>query len=296
MDDEEKFRCEIAPPEVIKAVNQYECVFDQDIGRAIGWVYNQQGWKSASLASKILGVTEKTFQNYRTPGYRKKRSLHVIAALSWVTQVSMSAFYMGRKPQMLWPEIDKHVIEAVVYTGVLTLDQYIAFIKVVSDEGFVSDKQVVFSERILNELRSFPDGDFLAPVPLDIEAFKLDYYQSIGVSLEKLRTTNGFSLEDMARAFDIPVRRYLSFESREAVSPVPAYLGVRLKRCFTGLDTTVFTDEMKFFDGFNQSRLVQEKREKITISLLQGASEVQRNKLAKLAKSFFQYRVNTYKE
>ena len=284
MNDPIDLRCRIATKEELDAINQYEDAFNAECGLAIGWVFKTVGWRDEQLAQRIKGVPATTWRNYRLASYRKNRSIHVIAALAWVSQVSMSAMYYGKNIQKYWAGVDHSVIEAVVHSGLLPLDLFEAYTKSISR---AVGKEVLESDEIsraFSELEQYEEVDFLAPDALNIDDFRQDYYKSVAVSLRNIRDCNDFSREQMAHIFDVSFNRYLSFENPDSDTRVPLFLGVRLKQGFPGLNTVDFTRHMTAFPGFSSARIVQQLRENLVIGLLKNLDDKAKSRCARLAR------------
>lgn len=277
----------------IHRLNEYQDTFNRECAGAIKWIYKVQKWKSKELERRIPGVPASVWRAYGQQGYGSARSLHICAALSWLTQITMSAYYYGNKIESFWPEIDRDVIECIAYSGLLPTELFEYLVQQLLlklGPAQAGDNQTVLQP--LATLSQYSNDHFLMPDTLDIDAFKRDYYYSVAVNLRKFRKHNGLRKEDMAFVLAIPVGKYESIEDPEKPTSVPLYGAMRLKLGFKIENTVSFTDHMRDFQGFTNARYIQQLREAVIINLMRSANTQLRKKFVKLAHEIMQFHLN----
>ncbi len=276
----------------IRRLNDYQDAFNRECAGAIKWIYKVQKWKSKELERKIPGVPASVWRAYGQQGYGSARSLHICAALSWLTQITMSAYYYGNKIESFWPEVDSDVIECIAYSGLLPTELFEYLIQQLLLKAGGAQNNNGFTRQSLDQLAQYPNDHFLMPDVLNIDAFKRDYYYSVAINLRKFREHNGLRKEDMAFVLAIPVGKYETFEDPEKPTAIPLYAAMRLKLGFQIENTVSFTDHMREFNAFTNARNIQQLREAVIINLMRSVNSNLRKKFVKLAHEIMQFHLN----
>jgi len=268
----------------IVELNAYEALFNKDCAVAIKWIYKLQKWTGKTIEQRIPGVKASVWRVYGQQSYDKNRSLHVVAAFSWLSQVTMSAMYYGSKIQKFWPGVNKDIIETIVYSSLLPSDQFDYLLKQlvlkVQSKGFLHTTDII---KQLNTVNTYNNNDFLMPNTLDINDFKYDYYRSVGINLKKFRLANNLTIDTMAYVLNVSVSRYESFENPELPVSIPLHLGMRLKLGFNIENTVPFTDQMQQYKEFSTAREIQQLRENVIINLMTPTESYLQESLKKMS-------------
>lgn len=251
----------------LQQLNMYEKIGDDQIPISVKRIYRLQGWCASSLNKRMPGVSQNTWRQYGQVGWERTRMLHVLAVLSWASQTSMSAFYHGENLNAFWTGVDQTIISCITYTSSLPTVNYELLLRLIISQNKLDPKACDFENRIA-ELNGFDDHDFLMPQTIDVDAFKREYYQSIAVNLKKFRAQYNLSAYDLARVLGITVKRYYRYEVEDDPVSIPASLGIRLKLGFKLQETFELVSSMDSFKGFYFARQIQEKRERLIISLM----------------------------
>ncbi len=271
-------------------INVYQNVFNQECAVAIKWIYRIQKWKPSIIEKRIPGVKASVWSAYGQRGYTSSRSLHICAALSWLTQITMSALYYGNNIEKFWSVVDIDVIECIVYSGLLPGSHFEYLVKQLLFKAHQKGYDNIENTHAkLEELSAYKDEDFLMPDVLDMDSFKADYYQSIAKALYNFRIENNLSEEIMAYVLNVPVGKYSSFEAPEKTTTIPLHLAMRLKVAFKIENTVPFTSNMTKYKQFNCARTIQQKRETVIIELMSNLDRGLRVKLTELALNVMQF-------
>ena len=257
----------IPTSEELLGIEKFEQTAKELIADAIKSIYRLQGWSAKDLDRRITGVGEKRWQAYGRSKYDRPRYLHVVAALSWLTQISMSAFYRG-DINNYWSEVDATVIECITYTNMLPAEQFLNFVYQVLSKleraGYEIREKIVNKLEMLNE---YGNIDFLIPEVLDSDAFGQEYYRSMAREFYQIRIDNAATPEAISYALGISVEKYYQYENPNVYIPIPVEIGLRLKLALK-CDTVRFVEHMNDFSGFGISRKIQELREQVLIELI----------------------------
>ncbi|WP_028882323.1 hypothetical protein [Teredinibacter turnerae] len=257
----------IATSEEIAAINEKEPTFKVGVGHALAFIYREQRWTPEKIAARIRGLRPGTWRGYAQPGYANNRSLHVVAAFSWLSQVSMLALLKGSLIRMHWDGMDEHSVSAILHMCQLTRNHFFMLVEIMLDK--LKEMGVAPPVGLQEKIAAVCDSsnDFLAPQVLDLEAFRADYYASTGAVIRGFRERTGYTVEQMAHVLGVNEERYLSFETPDQNTNIPIQTAFRLKLGFHMADTTGFLVEMKEFPGFYRSRKVQQMRDEIIFEL-----------------------------
>ncbi len=249
----------------IQLLDIREALAQQRLPHTIKRIYQLQGWSAGALNHLVPAISENLWRQYGQASWTKTRMLHVIAAFAWVSQTSMSAFYQTHHSSIK-RTLDDPTLECIAYSSTLQAASFDAWVRILLAENHINNATI---EQELNALRSFNDGDFLAPEPLDIIAFKTDYYRSIAINLQKLRHQNNLTQRDVAHVLGITVQRYKGYENEDKPISIPATLVLRLRLGFHKTTTINFVKDMHKFKGFYLSRVLQDRRESLVIQIMQ---------------------------
>lgn len=280
----------ILPVEHLTKLDELEKVFNAECAESIKWIYSLQQWKPEQLEARIPKVKSSVWKGYGQKGYKNNRSLHVLAALSWLSQVTMSALYLGSNIEQFWQGVSRNVIETIVYSGLLTPSQFYYLVLQMREKNTSQGFKVANIDDRLDRANRYIDTEFLMPQVLDLDEFKKDYYRSVAISLRKFRLENNLSIDTMAHVLNITPNRCRSFEDPTYPVSIPLYVAMRLRLGFqlngtlmkdesenchrsTGIaceikDTVSFIENMEVFPGFVIAREIQQLREEIIIDLL----------------------------
>lgn len=274
----------------IGEINKYQQSFNSECASAIKWIYRIQGWKTKEIEKRIPGVKSSVWRAYGQQAYNGARSLHVCAALSWLTQITMSALYYGNNIEKYWQGIDIEVIKCIAYSGLLPRDQFeylvMQLLAKKHTKGYADTEK---TRTKIEELKNYNDVDFLIPETLDINQFKEDYYKSIAQSLKEFRINHCLNKDIMAYVLGVSLGRYESYESPEKSTTIPLHLAMRLKLGFKIENTVSFTQHMTQFKAFNYARNIQQIRENVIISLMEEVDLPLRKQLTQLAYSVMNF-------
>lgn len=271
------YKIPIPLAERIDKLNDYQSLFNAEVGGALKWVMRMQDINSTDLSSRIRGISSSSWRSYTQMSYTNHRPLHAVASFSWVTQVSMLAILKGNSIQKYWPGVSDETIQCIVQTGLLPEEQFEYLAKIMLSKlerrGYYLREHVI---SLVEKIPKFSDS-FLMPDQLDIEDFKRDYYCSIAQQLQLFRENNNIPIELLAAALNEPVDRVKAFEDPKKSVSIPVFAAVRLKLCFDISDTVSFTSGMKNYHCFYLSREVQQAREKVIIVLFHHLFSEDRN-------------------
>jgi len=258
----------ILPHDELAKLDSYESVFNTECATAIKWVYKLQQWQGKAIEQRIPNIKASVWQAYGQRGYKKKRTLHVLAALSWMTQVTMTALYHGSNIQHFWRGVNNNVIETIVYSGLLTPTQFNYLVVQMQDKIINTGNLPVDVSKNLNKANQYLKEDFLMPNVLDLTDFKTDYYRSISLTLKEFKARHSLTSDTMAYVLNISKKRYEAFEDKDNPVSIPLHVAMRLKLGFQIKDTVTFTDHMSVYPQFANARHIQQLREQIIIDLL----------------------------
>ncbi|TVZ39397.1 helix-turn-helix protein [Alteromonadaceae bacterium 2753L.S.0a.02] len=282
----------IATQKEINAINERETAFKEGVGHALAWIYRQQCWSPEKIARRIKGLKPGTWRAYAQASYPNNRSLHVIAAFSWLSQVSMLALLKGTLIQTHWDTMDEHSLCALLHSSLLSKKQFYALMMFLANdlEELGVKLTALFWDR-LAEVSNYPD-DFMAPRELDLEEFRADYYESTGFVLRALREKSGYSIEQMAEVIGVSEERYLGYENPDRSTNIPVQAAYRLKLGFHLKDTTGFLVKMHRFPGFFKARKVQQLRDELIFELFSHVPPNHKGRFVVLARNIMEFRQN----
>ena len=263
----------------IEQLNHYAPIFNAEVGGALRWVMRQLGISVKLLEKRILGVSSSAWRSYTQMSYTQNRPLHVVAAFSWLTQVSMLAIFQGKHIQNYWPAVCNETIQSIISSGLLPEEQFLHCIRLMTAKldkrGYSISKEVI---PILETIPNFQDT-FLMPLKLDIDDFKADYYRSIAIQLKQFRQQQQIPIEILAAVINEPVSRTMAFEDPDNSVSISAFSAVRLKLGFKLQDTVMFTSGMTKYQHFYHARKVQQAREQVMLALMNPLNLTERQRV-----------------
>ncbi|HBD23043.1 MAG TPA: hypothetical protein DC023_01320 [Oceanospirillaceae bacterium] len=263
----------------IEQLNHYAPIFNAEVGGALRWVMRQLNISIKLLEKRILGVSGSAWRSYTQMSYTQNRPLHVVAAFSWLTQVSMLAILQGKHIQNYWPAVCNETIKSIILSGLLPEEQFLHFIKLMTAKldrrGYQVSSEVI---PLLETIPCFQDS-FLIPRKLDIDDFKVDYYRSISIQFRELRQQQKIPIEVLAAVINEPVSRTLAFEDPDNPISIPVFAAVRIKLGFKLEDTVMFTSGMTKYQHFYHARQVQQAREQVILALMKPLNLTERERI-----------------
>lgn len=271
--------------ERIDKLNDYQPIFNSEVGGALRWVMRIQAINAAYLSSRISGTSSSTWRSYAQASQTNNRPLHAVACFSWLTQVSMLAILKGKNIQYFWPGVSGETIQCIVQTGLLPEEEFEYLTKIILSKlernGYYLRDNVI---HLLEKIPRFSDS-FLMPNQLDFEDFKRDYYQSIANQLQDFREKNNIPIEILAAALNEPIYKVKAYEDPNNNVSIPVFSAVRLKLCFDITDTVTFISGMKKYHSFYLSRGVQQARERVIIEILRHLVIEERKSIINLVRA-----------
>ena len=260
----------------IARLDTYAPIFNAEVGGALRWVMDQLGITIKMLEQRILGVSNSAWRSYTQTSYQQNRPLHVMAAFSWLTQVSMLAFFRGQHIQHYWPNVCDQTIKSIILSGLLPEAQFQHCLQLIVEKmhkrGYKLEPEVT---PLVSAIPQFQDA-FLMPPQLDINDFKVDYYRSIALQMQQFRQQHQLDIKLLATMFNEPVSRVQAFEDPDNPVTIPSFAAVRLKLGFKLQDMTIFTSGMTKYPHFYHSREVQQAREQVMLALMQPLNPTER--------------------
>ena len=268
--------------EELRLISEFENVARGQIASAIKSVYKLQNWSGKELARRLVSVDEKMWQAYGQYSYDRPRYLHIVAALSWLTQISMSAFYRG-DISAHWEGVDDRVIQCITICCMLPPEKFNHFILLVLSKvernGYKNRENV---EQALNDLKQYDRTNFMIPEILDVEDFGRDYYRSMSIEFKRLRLANSLTPEVFASCLMISTEKYMQYENININKHIPLEIGARLKLLIKS-DTVQFISHMTKYKNFTISRKVQDIREAVLVSLMKDVDQKLKDRINNLA-------------
>ena len=263
----------------IAQLNHYAPIFNAEVGGALRWVMRQLGISIKLLEKRIPGVSSSAWRSYTQMSYTQNRPLHIMAAFSWLTQVSMLAFFQGKNIQNYWPAVCNETIQSIITSGLLPEEQFLRCIQLMAAKmdkrGYKVSKEVT---PLLEAIPHFHDT-FLMPSELNINDFKVDYYRSIAIQFRQFRKQQKIPIEVLAAVLNEPVSRTQAFEDPDNPVSIPTFHAIRVKLGFQLQDTVMFTSGMTKYQHFYHSKQVQQARGQVMLALMTPLSLLERQRI-----------------
>jgi transcriptional regulator with XRE-family HTH domain len=245
--------------------------FNSDISAAMSYVRRTQKLTFKQLEKRFSGLQGDTLKRYMHQSYSAMRPIHVVAAYSWITMVPMTAFFHGFKQNKLYRGMNDSVVEALVRIGRLPTEMLNIYLELIcnmlSEES--KHKFLVFREQIESEFGKMEDhSDLFPPDTLDINAFAIDYYRSIAITVKKFREENNLSTDTISRVLGLSRYQYSILENPNKTSQFPVSIGFRIMKGFQLNAHVNFISEMRQFPEFYKLRQIQHVRDTLVIEAL----------------------------
>ncbi|MFT7560913.1 MAG: hypothetical protein ACI93R_002836, partial [Flavobacteriales bacterium] len=159
----------------ILALDMYDEVFSQQVAISLRWLLERLPLTREELCQQMQGITAGTLKKYQAASFND-RALHVVAAISWVTQMSMAAILKGERIAQYWKGVSQEKIDVLVIAGLLANDDFtFLFTQAVAAKELSKDRKSELIHR-LSQIRTIDYDLNKLPIPLDIKAFRIEYY------------------------------------------------------------------------------------------------------------------------
>ena len=259
--------------------------FNLGCAGAMKSLYRLQQWTPAQIHERIPGMAASTWHSYAQQNYKSRRLLHVMAAYSWASQVTMNAIYRGSDVELYWVGVDAEMASTLIYAALLTPLQFNFLVSQIQEVQRVHGLRSSCVIRRLEVLNEYSAEDFLMPMPLNLDDFKHDYYQSIALVLREFRDENQLTLPDTASVLGLTADKYAKIEDPFIPANIPVYCVMRLMAGFQLTNPPDFTKKMSVYPGFSTARVVQSLRERILIDSMSYIPLFLREKIKTIAYS-----------
>lgn len=272
--------------ELLKRLDALDQSFNSQIAASINEVYNVHGWTKDDLHALIPGIEPEQWRRYAQQSYTRMRPAHVVGALSWISQVSMTAILRGKKVAHFWNDAPQNSIYVIARCGMMDGKNFEFYIHSVLKHHPITEceKKTIFS--LLDKIECPYDAEYFAPLQLDIEAFAEDYYTSSAIAIREVRIAYNLTMSNVAEVLGVTTATYRRLEDiHEPKRYIDSLLAFRFKNAFQIEDTTGMLAYMEKFSGFYNARKIQEAREQILKPLLVGQDVEYANYLATLAEN-----------
>ena len=231
---------------------------DSQIAISLSYVKKIQGIGFEDISKRFSSISPITIQRYFQQSYKSKRSLHTLAAFSWFFMTPMAGFYSNMKARENWRGMTEKSARALLYVGNINRKNFEIITELLANSMSNEDKNdyIAFKGSIL----TVDDDDLGFPEQLDLDAFAIDYYQSIAVIFRKIRLEGNLSFKEMARRLNVTEKEYMKIENRQAFD-LHISIGFRAKLAFKLDEHSTFSSEMTTYPKFHKLRLMQSYRE-----------------------------------
>ncbi|MEZ8101877.1 hypothetical protein [Vibrio bivalvicida] len=259
--------------EKINKLDELLSNIDAEMAVSMSCARRAQGMSIAELQQRLEGLNASTLRRYMQQSYRSMRPIHVVAALSWIMMVPMTSFYHAVKLREHYRGMDDKGIEALFCIGRLPEQQFELYLDLIT--SLMSSTTRNEFERFRQKTTALVDpeiryDDLFAPKTLDMNAFAIDYYRSIAITVKRFRHTHQISINTMARVLGLPEKQYIQLEDVYKVRDYSVAIGFRVKLGFNLNSHVNFTSEMRQFQQFHQLRQVQHVRDSLMIEALRN--------------------------
>ncbi|RTZ16789.1 hypothetical protein EJ063_08325 [Vibrio aquaticus] len=244
---------------------------DTDMAVSMSFVRRAQGMSFRELEQKVSGLNGSTLKRYMQQSYPSVRPIHMVAAMSWVMMVPMTSFYYAVKMREYYRGMDDKAIEALYCIGRLPTEQFELYLDMVKNlmEPDARLKFQAYREELNSQVDPAICYDELLPPPvLDINAFAIDYYRSVAITVKRFRQEHNIPIELIARVLGLSDYQYIQLEDVSKTRDFSVAIGFRVKLGFELSSHVNFTSEMKLFPQFHQLRQVQHIRDLLIVEAL----------------------------
>ncbi len=246
----------------INALNERERSVRADLGASIKRVYRAQNWTGKKLAGVIKGVPAGTFRNYAQQSFHRERSLHVLAAIAFVSNTPLENFYLYAPHRFNKADNSAVMASLVASYSVYNPDQFRRYALFLCALLNLSYGKVMHIKQHIYRLQSHHAPQCIPDV-VCIESFKAEYYNSIAKALAQLRHKLGLSSEKMSEILGVSEHKYSTFENPTPNTFIPATLVLRVKRGFKLCSSDFLLDAMQNYTAFKALNQVYAHRREV---------------------------------
>lgn len=253
---------------------------DSQIAISLSYVKKIQGIGFDDISKRFTNISPITIQRYFQQSYKSKRSLHTLAAFSWFFMTPMAGFYSNMKARENWRGMTEKSARSLLCIGNINKKNFEIITDLLANSMSNKDRidYIAFKESILTG-----DDDLGFPERLDLDAFAIDYYQSIAVIFRRIRLEENLNYKEMARRLNVTEKEYMKIENRQAFD-LHISIGFRAKLAFKLNEHSTFSSEMTTYPKFHKLRLMQSYRENL---LIRGFSKLDANKQNTMSELIF---------
>ena len=244
---------------------------DTDMAVSMSFVRRAQGMSFRDLEQRVTGINNSTLKRYMQQSYRSIRPIHMVAAMSWVMMVPMTSFYYAVKMREFYRGMDDKAIEALYCIGRLPTEQFELYLDLVTNLMDCADREKFAAFRQETQSQIDPNinyNELLPPKVLDINAFAIDYYRSVAITVKRFRLEHQIPVELIARVLGLSEYQYIKLEDVHKVRDYSVAIGFRVKLGFELNSHVNFTSEMRQFPQFHHLRQVQHLRDTLIVEAL----------------------------
>lgn len=248
---------------------------DTDMAVSMSFVRRAQGMTFRNLEQRVSGINSSTLKRYMQQSYPSIRPIHMVAAMSWVMMVPMTSFYFALKMREHYRGMDDKAIEALFCIGRLPAEQFELYLDMVANLMQPDDRDKFAQFRVETQAQIDPSinyNELLPPPVLDINAFAIDYYRSVAITVKQFRLEHNIPVELIARVLGLSEYQYLVLEDVHKVRDYSVAIGFRVKLGFELNSHVNFTSEMRQFPQFHHLRQVQHIRDSLIVEALRPLS------------------------
>jgi hypothetical protein len=260
---ENKIVSEITESEIIR-LNKLLKNVDIEVAVAMSNIRRIQRLTFKQLEKRFSGINGNTLKRYMQPSYHSMRPLHVVAAYSWITMVPLINFYH----RIIYRDLDNDILEVLMCIGKLPSNQFEAVLNIIVNLLNQSSRQAFlsFKHQLESQWNIVDDYNCLfPPKSLDINAFAIDFYRSLAITIKKFRETNHISIDTASRVTGLSQYQYRILEDVNKIIPISFSIGIRTYLAFNLHDYSYFTSEMRLFPEFHTLRTIQHIRDSLII-------------------------------
>ncbi|MDC0612750.1 hypothetical protein OAP63_18630 [Vibrio sp.] len=242
-----------------------------DISVSMSYVRRAQGLTFEQLGEKFSGINVSTIKRYMQQSYPSIRPIHLVAAMSWVMMVPMTSFYYGFRLKEYYRGMDDDAVQALMCVGRLPSNQFEHIVSLIRNLLDTDQNQHISSycKDLESEFGSIDNyDDLFPPQVLDLDAFAMDYYRSIAITVKIFREKNDITKETIARVLGLSSYQYDLLEDQYKTTSFPVAIGFRVKLGFKLASHVNFTSEMRMFPEFHELRKAQQFRDALIIEVL----------------------------
>lgn len=257
----------------IETLDKLLKTIDTDMAVSMSFIRRAQGMSFRDLEQRTTGINGSTLKRYMQQSYHSIRPIHVVAAMSWVMMVPMTSFYLALKMKEHYRGMDDKAIEALYCIGRLPSEQFQLYLDLVSNMMTEEKKAQfkVFRAEVESQIDPAIDyNELLPPQVLDINAFAIDYYRSVAITVKRFRLEHQIPIDVISRVLGLSEYQYQQLEDVNKVRDFSVAIGFRVKLGFELNSHVNFTSEMRLFPQFHQLRQIQHLRDALIVEALRN--------------------------